>query len=79
MSDTRGKIIETINDVCKPHVPNLSDGDKPLLSEGINSLDFASILIALEDEFGLSLENVRVENLNTLNRLVAYVDANRKP
>lgn len=78
MSEIRTKIVDTINQICKPHVPDLSDGDKPLLSGGIDSLDFASILLAVEDEFGLSLEQVEVENLNTLNRLVAYVDANSK-
>lgn len=74
MPDVKATIINTINQVCRPNSPDLSDGDKPLLSGDLDSLDFASILMALEDQFGLSLQNVNIEQLNTLNKLIAFVE-----
>ena len=74
MTETRQRVIANIIDVCRPEKPDLSDGDKPLLAIGLDSLDFASALMALEDEFSLSLQDVDVEELNTLNKLVAFID-----
>lgn len=78
MRDVKATIVATINQVCRPNSPDLTDGDKPLLSSELDSLDFASILMALEDEFGLSLQDVNIEQLNTLNKLVAFVQNNAK-
>lgn len=78
MSDVREKLMAAINDVCRPERPDLSDQDKPLLSGALDSLDFASVLMALEDEFGLTLQDVNIEQLNTINKLVAYISANQK-
>ena len=78
MSEILDKVVATINDVCKPARPDLSNADKSIISDALDSLDFATVLMALEDEFGLSLQEVEIEKLNTVNKLVTYVAAHRK-
>lgn len=78
MSDVRGMIVATINDVCRPDKPDVSDADASLLSGFMDSLDFATVLMALEDQFELDLQDVEVEELNTLNKLATYVETHRK-
>lgn len=77
MSDTRAKIITTIYDITKPEKPNLDDHAKPLLAGALDSLDFASVLMALEDEFGFTLADEDTEQLGSINQLVAFIDGRK--
>ena len=43
-----------------------------------DSLDFASVLMALEDEFDIALQETDIEELNSINKLVAFVSAHSK-
>jgi acyl carrier protein len=76
MTEVRSKIVEIINGISKPEKAGNSDPDKSLLAGGLDSLDFASVLMALEDEFDIVLQEVDVEDLNSINKLVAFVSAN---
>ena len=78
MSETQATVINTINDICRPERPDLSNHDKPLLTANLDSLDFASVLMALEDEYKISFEDVDLEAVSTVNKLVAYIDARKK-
>ncbi|MDA7946904.1 MAG: acyl carrier protein [Hyphomicrobiaceae bacterium] len=78
MNEIQATIVNTINNVCRPDTPDLTDADASLLSGAMDSLDFASVLMALEDEFELDLQDVDVEELNTLNKLVKYVESHGK-
>ena len=77
MSETHTVVINTINDVCRPERPDLTDHDKPLLAADLDSLDFASVLMALEDEFKVSFADVDLETVASINKLVAYIDARK--
>jgi len=76
MTEVRSRIIEIINGVSKPAKDGNSDPDKSLLAGDLDSLDFASVLMALEDEFDLVLQDTDVEELNSINKLVAFVSTN---
>ena len=78
MTDVRQFVIQTIQEVCRPERPDLSDYDKPLLGDAIDSLDFATVLLAIEDEYDLSISEDEVEGLNSINKLVAFVKARRE-
>lgn len=74
MSDVRARVIATIYDIIRPEKPDLSDHDAPLLAGPLDSLDFASTLMALEDEFGFALVDEDTEQLGTINKLVAFIE-----
>lgn len=78
MTDVRQFVIQTIQEVCRPERPDLSDHDKPLLGDAIDSLDFATVLLAIEDEYAISIAEGDVEGLNTINKLVSFVEARRE-
>jgi acyl carrier protein len=74
MTDVRSKIVEIINGITKPAKIGHSDPEQSLLSDGLlDSLDFASVLMAIEDEFDLVLQDTEVEDLNSINKLVKFV------
>jgi len=74
MTDYRATIIATILDITKPEKPDLSDHAKPLLAGALDSLDFASVLMALEDEFGVALAEEDTEQLGSVDQLVAFIE-----
>ena len=76
MREVRSRIIEIINGISKPAKAGNSDPDKSLLIGDLDSLDFASVLMALEDEFDIVLQDIDVEELNSINKLVAFVSTN---
>lgn len=78
MTETRAKIISTIYDITKPEKPDLSDHAKPLLAGTLDSLDFASVLMALEDEYGFTLADEDTEQLGSIDLLVAFIEGRRQ-
>lgn len=78
MTDVRNKIVTIIYSVTKPDRPNLSDHSVSLLAGAVDSLDYASILMALEDEFGVVLLDENVEELVSIDQLTDYIEAQRK-
>lgn len=74
----RSKIVEIINGISRPAKAGNADPDKSLLVDDLDSLDFASVLMALEDEFDIILQDTDIEQLNTINKLVAFVSAHSK-
>ncbi len=78
MTDVRNKIVTIIYGVTKPDRPNLSDHSVSLLAGAVDSLDYASILMALEDEFGVVLLDENVEELVSIDQLTDYIEAQRK-
>jgi len=78
MTEIRPIIIEIINRISKPAKAGNADPNKSLLAGELDSLDFASVLMALEDEFDIVLQDTDVEELNSINKLVAFVSTNSK-
>lgn len=74
MSNVRTRIIALINDICSPETPNLSNSSGPLVGGDIDSLDFASLLMAVEDEFEITIDEESVEKVGTLDGLIAFVE-----
>jgi acyl carrier protein len=74
MTDIRRKVIDTIYGVCKPERPDLSDHDKPLLAGDLDSLDFASVMMALEDEYGITFGDEDTEKLGSINQIVDFIE-----
>lgn len=77
MSNVRSRIIEIINEICHPEKPNLSDPSGPLVGRDLDSLDFASMLMAVEDEYGITIDQSSIELIGTLDGLVQFVENSR--
>ena len=75
MSSVRSRIVGIINEVCHPEKPNLSDPSGPLVGRDIDSLDFASVLMSVEDAFGVVIDEDIVAKVGTLDGLVAFVES----
>jgi acyl carrier protein len=74
----RSKIVEIINGISRPAKAGNVNPDKSLLVEDLDSLDFASVLMALEDEFDIALQDTDIEELNSINKLVTFVSAHSR-
>ncbi|CCQ75515.1 acyl carrier protein [Magnetospira sp. QH-2] len=74
---TTEKIIELVKEVCYPEEPNLTDLDKSLLECGLDSLDFASLLMAVEESFEMELGVQNdLEQAVSINSIAKLVEAN---
>lgn len=74
MTDTKTTIEEIARSVCQPNVPELGDADKPLLDSGLDSLDYASLLMALEDKYAIQFSNEEMDGMNTVNKIAVVID-----
>ena len=43
---------------------------------GADSLDVVDLLMSIEDEFGVEVPDVEIENIKTVGSLVSYIEAN---
>jgi len=46
---------------------------------GADSLDLVEILMALEDEFGVSIPDEVIPKIKTIEDVVGFIDENKKP
>lgn len=70
--------IENIKNIFKNEVDTRvdvenMDPDTPLTDQGIDSLDQSSVFLALEDEFDITIPNIEIEKLDTLNNIMKYI------
>jgi acyl carrier protein len=74
-------IVELIGSVCTTTEPDLSNLDRPLLESGLDSLDYVSALMAIEDKYdfdgkGLSFSSVEMEDIQTVNAIATFMVSN---
>ncbi len=74
MPSLRSEVVSVIEEICRPESPDLSDDARPLLESGLDSLDFASVLMALEDKFDVTIEEDDMEMLGSVGQLVSYLE-----
>jgi acyl carrier protein len=73
VNNINDRIITLIKQICYPDIPKLLNPDAPLVGGDFDSLDFASLLMAVEDEFGVLIDEESVQNVGTLNGLINFV------
>jgi len=76
------EIVDLINTVCKTLESDLTDLNRPLLESGLDSLDYVSVLMAIEDKYefeekGLTFSTVDIEKIQTVNAIVAHMEGNK--
>ena len=53
------------------------DPDKSMSDQGVDSLDRSSAFMALEDNFNVTISDLDMEKLDTLNKIVDFIKANQ--
>jgi len=74
MPGLHDEVVALIKELCYPQTPDLSDQDRPLLEAGLDSLDFASMLMAVEDRYGVKIDDKDIPRLRTIRDLVGYLE-----
>jgi acyl carrier protein len=77
MSAVREKVVELVCEVCRPDRPDLSDSGRSLLSSGLDSLDFATLLMAIEDHFKVPVDDSDLEKVASIDDIVKFVEERR--
>jgi acyl carrier protein len=74
MSDTAREVIAQIAAVLGEQ-PERITGDALLIEDlGADSLDSVSLVLAIEDRFGIDMPDEEVEELRTVQQLIEYVE-----
>lgn len=76
MTDIRQTIAAIVEEVKHTQLAP-ADSGKPLKELGIDSLDIANILLAVEERFELKISDSDAEKLGTVDAIVEYVEAHR--
>jgi acyl carrier protein len=75
MTSVREDIIEIIRSAAKPREPDTSDENKALLETGLDSLDYATVIMAVEEKYKLKITEQNIGTLNSLREIVDFVEA----
>ncbi len=75
MSNVRSRIVKLIHDIRPLEKPDLSEPGTPLVGGDFDSLDFASLLMAVEDDFGVTIDEESVHKVGTLDGLTEFVES----
>ena len=75
MAEVRDVLVEIITDVCRPDpTRDLSNHARPLFECGLDSMDFASILMEIEDRFKVSISEDDLERVGSIDSITALVE-----
>jgi acyl carrier protein len=75
MPSIRDEVVQIIIQASKPRQPDLSDENASLLELGLDSLDYASTIMGIEEKYGLQVEEEDMERLTSLREIVEFVEA----
>ena len=74
MSDTASEVIAQLAAVLG-HSPDAMERDASLIEDlGADSLDSVVLVLAIEDRFGIDVPDEDVEELQTVQQLVEYIE-----
>ncbi len=72
------KIIALIADKLNKKVESISLNSRLVEDLGADSLDVVEMIMAFEDEFGISLPDEDVENMKTVKDVIDYISKIKK-
>ena len=75
MATVREDLVKLITAVCQPHPVDLSDHGRPLFDSGLDSLDYTSVLMEIESRFKVQVFDEDLEQLGSIDAIVAYLEA----
>ncbi len=76
----RATVVTLLQKVAPELDPATLDGAQPLREQvDLDSMDFLNFLVSIEQRLGVSIPESDYEQLRTLDELVRYVGARRRP
>lgn len=73
---TFNKVKEIIAEQLGIDANTITENSKVIADLGADSLDIVELVMALEDEFGVSVDEDKVQSLVTVGDIVALIDSN---
>lgn len=71
----------TIRDLISEHVEGFDghklNSDARFLDAGMDLLDLATVLLEVQEELGVTLPDGEEDNYDTLDKLIAYIEAKK--
>ena len=77
MNALKDEVASLVQQTCK--VPKI-DPDKyakPLKALGIDSLDVASLFLAVMEHYGVEVPDEKIDDLNSVDAIAAYIESRR--
>ena len=75
MASLKEDVLAVIRETCEANMLDLEDGDRSLLEQGLDSLDFASVLMAIEEKFDVEIPSQdELDELGSINNISAFLD-----
>jgi acyl carrier protein len=78
MEDTFEKVKKTIADKLGVEDDKITESSSFIDDLGADSLDVVDLAMALEDEFGVKIEDDKLEKFVTVGDVVHYLDGKKK-
>ena len=77
MTPQENTIADIVADVCSNVKVSDADRETPLKDLGVDSLDIASIFLAIQEQLGVRVPDAEIDRLTTVQKIAAYIEANR--
>lgn len=82
MAEKTNSTLEKVRDIISKQLSvkpeNVKDDSNIAEDLGADSLDLVEILMALEDEFGISIPDEAIPQIKTIKDVVAFINENKK-
>lgn len=75
---TLDKVKQMLANQLNMQVEKINEDSKLIEDLGADSLDMIEMLMSLEEEFGISVPDDKVEDLKTVGNIVAFIDSVKK-
>jgi len=75
MVDIREKVVAVIKEVCVSEELDLTDDTKPLFELGLDSLDFSSVLMAIEDVYQFEFSDNDMDKVASVGDICSLIEA----
>ena len=77
MDPLRNEVAILVQQTCKIPPIAAADYGKPLKAMGIDSLDAASIFLAVMERYGVAVTDEQIELLNCIDRIADHIASQR--
>ena len=71
---TEEQMIDVIRKANVVKDVDVLDNDKSLTDQGVDSLDFSSLLFNVEEEFKVEIPDEDIDGLQTINQILSYLN-----
>jgi acyl carrier protein len=75
VAEVRDVLVEIISDVCRPDPSrDLSNHARSLFECGLDSMDFASVLMEIEDRFKVAISEDDLERVGSIDGMTVLIE-----